>query len=110
MHPMRIYMKRDTWDRLPPDIQQAIDGIGPAGADCWFAVQGGLDADHHLVEALEHIERKGRIIQLAPDELERWHRLSQPGREAAIAGVEARGLPARNFFDRMNDLIAEYSG
>jgi TRAP-type C4-dicarboxylate transport system substrate-binding protein len=109
MHPMRIYMKWDTWHRLPLDIQRVIDAMGPAGSDCWFAVQGGLDADRHLVEAAEYIEKKGQRIQLAPEELERWHRLSQPSRDTAIAGAEARGLPAGKFFNRMNELIAEYS-
>jgi TRAP-type C4-dicarboxylate transport system substrate-binding protein len=108
MHPMRIYMKWDTWNSLPFGIQKAIDAIGPAGSDCWFAVQSGLDADRHLAEALEYIERKGQLIRLSPKELGKWHRLSLPGREAAIAGAEARGLPARKFFDRMNELIAEY--
>ena len=109
MHPMRIYMKWDTWNRLPPDIQKIIDDIGPAGADCWFAVQSGRDADRHLVEALEYIEQKGQLIELAPEELERWHRLVRPHRDAAIAAAETRGLPARKFFDRMNELVATYS-
>jgi TRAP-type C4-dicarboxylate transport system substrate-binding protein len=108
MHPMRIYMKRDAWNSLPQDIRDVIDGMGPSGAGCWFAVRSGLDADKHLVEALEYIKAKGRLIELGPEELERWHRLARPHRDAAIAAVGARGLPARQFFDRMNELAAEY--
>lgn len=106
MHPMRVYMKWDTWNSLPPDIQKIIDAIGPAGPDGWFAAQSGRDADRHLVEALEYIKRKGRLIDLSPEELERWHRLALPHRDSIIAEVETRGLPAKKFFARLNELVA----
>ena len=109
MHPMRIYMKWDTWNRLPADVQNILDDIGPTGADCWFAVQSGRDADSHLVEALEYIERQGQLITLTPGELERWYRLARPHQDSLIEDVAARGLPARKFFDRMNELVAGYS-
>ena len=109
MHPMRTYMKWDTWNSLPPDICQIIDEIGPAGSDCWFAVQSGLDADSHLHEALEYIEKNGELIKVTPQELERWRRLVQPLLDSAVNKVEAKGLPARRFFNRMNELVAEYT-
>jgi len=109
MHPMRIYMKWDTWNKLPPDIRKIIEEIGPAGSDCWFAVQIGADADKHLHEALDYIKQKGELIEVAPEELERWRRLIQPNRDSAVSAVEARGLPARKFFNRMLELVAEYS-
>jgi TRAP-type C4-dicarboxylate transport system substrate-binding protein len=109
MHPMRIYMKWDSWNRLPPDIQETIDGIGPAGADCWYAVQSGIDADRHLHEALDYIKKKGELIVLSPEELGRWQQLIQPGMDTVIDDVAARGLPARRFFNRIKELVDEYS-
>ena len=109
MHPMRIYMKWDTWNSLPHDIREIIEEIGPAGNNCWFAVQSGIDADQHLHEALDYIKQKGELIEVAPEELERWRRLIQPGMDLAVSEVEARGLPARKFLDRMKELVTEYS-
>jgi len=109
MHPMRIYMKWDTWNSLPSDIQKIIEEMGPAGSNCWFAVQSGIDADKHLLEALDYIKQKGELINISPEELERWRRLIQPNLDSAVSDVEARGLPARKFFSRMNELVAEYS-
>lgn len=109
MHPMRTYMKWDSWNSLPPDIRVIIDGIGPAGGDCWFAVQSGIDADSHLVEATEYIKRYGELINITAEELERWRRLIQPNLDAAVDAVEARGLPGRKFFNRMLELVDEYS-
>ncbi|MFZ2146925.1 MAG: hypothetical protein WAV28_06870 [Sedimentisphaerales bacterium] len=109
MHPMRTYMKWDTWNKLPPDIRKIIDEIGPAGSDCWFAVQSGLDADAHLREALEYIRRNGELITVSPEELKRWRRLIQPNLDSAVSNLEDRGLPAGKFFNRMIELIAGYS-
>jgi TRAP-type C4-dicarboxylate transport system substrate-binding protein len=109
MHPMRMYMKWDTWNRLPPDIRKIIDEIGPAGFDCWYAVQSGRDADKHLGEALEYIKQKGELIEVAPKELKRWRQLIDPHRDAAVSEVEAKGLPARQFFNRMIELVKKYS-
>ena len=109
MHPMRIYMKLDSWNKLPYDIGKVIEGIGPAGKNCWFAVQSGIDADKHLSEALDYIKQKGELIEVAPEELERWRRMIQPEMDLVVNQVEARGLPAKKFLDRMKALVTEYS-
>ena len=109
MHPMRLYMKWDTWDRLPPDICKIIEGIGPSGADCWYAVQSGMDADTHLHEALDYIKKKGELIEVSPEELKRWRQLIQPIMDSMVTNVEATGLPSRQFYNRMVELVAEYS-
>jgi TRAP-type C4-dicarboxylate transport system substrate-binding protein len=109
MHPMRIYMKWESWNRLPPAIGKIIEEIGPSGADCWYAVQSGRDSDKHLREALDNIREKGELTVVSGKELQRWHRLVKPSLEAAVSNVEARGLPGRRFFSRMNELVEEYS-
>lgn len=109
MHPMRTFMKWETWNKLPSDIQAIIDGIGPAGNDCWFAIQIGRDADSHLQEALEYFRQYGELIKVDEEELERWRRLVRPRLDAALSAVEAEGLPGRRFFGRMLELVEEYS-
>ena len=109
MHPMRIYMKWDTWNNLPPDICKTIEEIGPAGSDCWFAVQSGIDADKHLNEALEYIKQRGELIEVSPAELKRWHQLIQPIMDSTVSDVEVKKLPARQFFNRMIELVEKYS-
>jgi TRAP-type C4-dicarboxylate transport system substrate-binding protein len=109
MHPMRIYMKWDTWHRLPANIQKIIEEIGPAGSDCWFAVQSGRDSDDHLQEAMDYIKQRGEIIEITPKELERWRKLTQPILESTVNDLEAKGLPAWQFFNRMIELVDMYS-
>jgi TRAP-type C4-dicarboxylate transport system substrate-binding protein len=109
MHPMRIYMKRDSWNRLAPDIRKIIEETGPAGADCWFATHSGPDADNSLIEAMENIKKKGELIRISAEELQKWLQLIQPRLESSLSELEARGLPGRKFFNRMNELVTEYS-
>ena len=109
MHPMRIYMKLDSWNRLPLDIQKIIEETGPAGADCWFAKQSGPDADNSLIEAMENIMNNGELIRISTQELQKWQRLIQPKLESTLDELEAGGLPGRKFYNRMNELAVEYS-
>ena len=109
MHPMRTYIRWDSWNRLPQDIRDTLDEIGPAGSDCWFAVQSGLDADKQLEKALDYIRRNGELIMVPPVELERWRDIVQPHLDAAINTVEERGLPGKLFYNRMKELVASYS-
>jgi TRAP-type C4-dicarboxylate transport system substrate-binding protein len=108
MHPIRIYMKWDTWNSLPYDIREIVDGVGPAGNDCWYAMQSGADADQSLVEAMEYIKQNGELIRVTRDELNRWRQLIRPKINSMVNEVEAQGLPAREFYKRMKKLVAEY--
>ena len=108
MHPMRIYMKWNSWNRLPPDIQKIIEETGLAGADCWFAKQSGPDADNSLIEAMENIMNNGELIRISTQELQKWQWLIQPKLESTLDELEAGGLPGRKFYNRMNELAAEY--
>ena len=108
MHPIRAYMKWDTWNSLPPEIRKIIEEMGPVGSDCWYAVQSGLDADNHLLEAMEYIKLNGELVKVAPEELDRWRQLIRPNLDSIVRDVEAKGLPGRKFFNRMNELVVEY--
>ncbi len=109
MHPMRIYMKWDTWNRLPDNIRDVVNGIGPSGANCWYAVQNGYDSDSHLKIALEYFRQKGEVTSTAPDELARWERIIQPLIDSMLNQYEESGLPARSFVSRMKELVDKYS-
>ena len=109
MHPMRIYMKWDTWKRLTVDIRNILDGLGPPGSNCWYAVQNGMDSDTHLIESLEYFKQKGEINSITPDELSRWENIIQTVIDPMLDEYERKGLPARNFVSRMKELVDRFS-
>jgi TRAP-type transport system periplasmic protein len=105
MHPMRTYMKWDSWNKLPEGVRKTIDELGPSGNERWYAKISGPDADHHLVEALDDIRRNGDLITLPPEEVERWKKTIRPSVELTLAEIEEKGLPGRKFFARMLELV-----
>jgi len=110
MHPIRFFMKWDSWNSLSSDIQRIIDELGPAGSDCWYASQTGSGADGSAAAAQRYItDNGGKIIVPPPEELERWVKVTQPLRKAAIQVAEDKGLPGKKFFNRMLELVEEYS-
>jgi len=95
----------NSWNRLPADIQSIIDGLGPAGKEHWYASVSGPDADSHLVDALDYIRQNGELITLSPEETERWKQAMRPSLELALDAVEAKSLPGRKFFSRLQELV-----
>ncbi len=104
MHPMRTYMKQASWDRVPQDYRDVIDGLGPAGAECWFARESGRDADAHFGAALGEF----RVTTLAPEQVEELRRTIQPEVDRVLDAAEGPGTPARRFYARMVELASEY--
>lgn len=110
MHPMRIYFKWDSWNKLPENVREVIDLLGPAGPDCWVARQSGVESDSVLKDAMEYFQEKGEIIRLSASEQTRWSEAMRPRRRAAVDYVENLGLPGKKFFNRMLELTGQMSG
>lgn len=104
-HPMRVAMKWESWNKLPADAQKAIDELGPAGGNCWFAKHIGPDFDKSLEDgALKYVREKGHVGTWDLADLDEWIRRMQPGVDARIKLAEDRGLPGRKFYERILQL------
>ncbi len=108
MHPMRTYMRWELWNSFPPDVQKAIDEIGPSGGDCWFATHSGTDGDKTLKAAMDYARQYGEIINIPEEEFGDWQQLLQPVIDSNIDDIEAKGLPGRRFMTRMKELVTRY--
>lgn len=102
MHPMRTYLKWESWNGLPEDCRDVIDGLGPSGAGCWFARESGRDADAYFAEALDEFE----TTTFTPQQVEQLRGIIEPEVNRVLMAVEAQGRPARRFYARMRELAA----
>ncbi|AJY75969.1 TRAP transporter substrate-binding protein [Paenibacillus beijingensis] len=99
-------MNMDTWNSLPPDVQKVIDELGPE-----MAAWTGNYLDTHVKEAVDwSIKEQGlQIVSLTPEEKEAWDAKMKPFQDKTVADLKAKGLPAEEFKQRLDELKALYS-
>jgi TRAP-type C4-dicarboxylate transport system substrate-binding protein len=99
-------MNKDVWNSLPPEVQQVIDGLGRE-----MALWTGTYLDNHVKESLAWAEKEQglQVISLPPEEKARWEAALQGVTGKYVQEVEARGLPGREFLNRLLALKEKYA-
>jgi len=97
-------MNKDSWNRLPADLQQVLLDAGKwQDAEIISTdikeIQTAVDA----AKAANHT-----FTELNEQELEVWRQAAKPAHDKWIAEFEAKGLPAQKVYDRCLALIEEY--
>lgn len=91
-------MNLQTYNKLPEDVKKIIEEIAP------FATEHYAKADDEDgFRGLELARQKGlTLLQLPPDEAERWRKAVNPPSiwERYIKEAEAAGYPARNIMEK----------
>ncbi len=107
-----LVMNLDSWNSLPPDIQQMIEETGGLKG----SIKAGRMFDevetHYLNDVIKpYDQEKGNpeIYYLPKDEKARWREAVTPLYDEWIAEGEAKGLPARAFFKDLLQLAAKYN-
>jgi len=98
VYPFAVVMNMDTWNSLPKDVQEVMDGLGTEQA--WWT---GNYMDEHVNESVEWSKKNHNIeiIGLSAGEMARWNRLMRPLIDKWITDAKAKGLPARTI---LNDI------
>jgi TRAP-type C4-dicarboxylate transport system substrate-binding protein len=82
-------MNLDTWNSLPQDLQDAIDGTLEWGRqdniDTWAEI-GKLTFEYQKENGVE-------LISLPPDEVSKWDAAIKPIYDAMAADMDAKGYP-----------------
>ncbi len=90
-------VKKDSWDKIPPDIQAKLRAIAEdAGRELTAKVQQ-MNAD-----AIEQMKAQGLIID-EPSSVAAWHKLAQQ----AWPSIRGKVVPAA-LFDQIKQLVEEY--
>ncbi len=96
-------MNKDSWNKLPPDLQEVLIEAGQWQDEEIIAedekqIQIGVDA----AKAANH-----SFTNLTEDDLKAWRDAASVAHEQYIAEFEAKGLPARAVYNRMIELIQQ---
>jgi len=98
-------VNQEKWDSLPADIQQAILSVsGDEGAMLYG--RGGDKSSQEVIDEIKSFG--GQIIQMSPDEEERWNKLAEPLQAEILGDLEAKGLPAEKIWQEMQRLVKQY--
>jgi TRAP-type C4-dicarboxylate transport system substrate-binding protein len=102
---MMIPMNLNTWNSLPPDIQEIFVDVFD-----WL-VKETLKADIEEVNAADAAAKKLGITvhHVTPEEMKLWSDAAKQTHEDWIAKNEAKGLPAKEIYEAAKQLIKEYA-
>jgi len=101
-----VVMNLDKWNSLPPDIQEAIEGIsGTAAAELFGSVFDGTD-----IVAIQAMKDAGHTFtSLSPEEKARWDGILKNILDDWVKEQEAEGLPGQQVLDEALRLCEKYS-
>ncbi len=99
-------MNWNTWNSLPLSVQQIFDEVN----EKYVIEYGKLRTDHTLIGQQYGVEEHGmEVIELDPDEYQRWVETSMPVVDHWIEETDALGLPGQEIVDMVREFDARYS-
>lgn len=101
-----ILMNRNTWNRLPADVQELIDNeLAPWGVEKMLEIN--VNAEKRIMEECK--ARGDTFIEVTPKERKLWYNALKSLHEEWIADNEAKGAPAQDIYNDTVKLIKKYS-
>ncbi|HHW37414.1 MAG TPA: TRAP transporter substrate-binding protein [Bacillales bacterium] len=97
-------MNKNKWDSLPDDVKQVIDELNAE-----MTTFTGEYFDNHVQEVLKwSAEEQGVKIVTLKDK-EKWVEVTNKLQLEKVKEAENAGLPGQEFYDRLYELIEQYS-
>ena len=101
---LMVLMNLDTWNSLPPDIQEIIDDLGQ-----WMTEALVAESTRAQERALSKCRELGHAFyDPTPQERQLWLDAAMVATENWIEETEAKGLPARAVFEEAMRLSEKY--
>lgn len=98
-------MNLDTWNKIPPDIQKVMDQVAREVEGKYLEEQ--TKANRDAVKAW--VDAGGKVMILPPEEVAKIKSIATPKIwDDWIKGVEAKGLPGKEIFDKYIALVRKY--
>jgi TRAP-type C4-dicarboxylate transport system substrate-binding protein len=99
------WMNEDTWKKLPPKAQKVImDLQGP-----YEQKSVGISLDQQKMSVAAANKAGHPIIELTPQELEKWVAIGEQIQQNWIDKMEAKGKPGRMIIQKAKQLVEKYN-
>ena len=98
-----IVMNLDSWNSLPPDLQEIVSDVYR-----WVMDEcTKFDVDFVGVAQKDCLEAGHVIEELTAEEIQQWDEVVKPFTEEWVKETEAKGYPARKVLDQLNQIYEE---
>jgi TRAP-type C4-dicarboxylate transport system substrate-binding protein len=84
-----VVMNQKKWDSLPKEAQEAIEQVNKE----WIDKTGQAWDQFDLAGKEFTLARGNKVIELSPEEDQRWAKLMQPVLDEYVTATQAKGLP-----------------
>lgn len=97
-------MNKSKWDSLPDDVKKVIDELNAEMTD--FT---GDYLDNHVTDSIKWSEEEHGLKTVKLKDEEKWNEILKELQLEEVKKAEEAGLPGQEFYDRLYELIEEYS-
>jgi TRAP-type C4-dicarboxylate transport system substrate-binding protein len=102
---MFVVMNKNTWNKLPPDIQQVFTKVSKMWPEYHGKVWNEME-----IEGYKHGKaNKHTFTTLKGQELARWQKAISKMPEEWVKEKTAKGLPAKEIYEYRQQLIEKYN-
>lgn len=107
IYPFAVMMNMDSWNALPPDVQNVLDELGPEQAD-WTGtyLDGHVNASAEWSKANHQVE----FITLSEADMAAWNAKLQPLVDNWVKAATEKGLPAQAILEDVRAFTRTHSG
>jgi TRAP-type C4-dicarboxylate transport system substrate-binding protein len=98
-------MNKDVWNSLPADVQQVIDELSRE-----MMLFTGEYHDNQVKESVEWSQKEHglEIVTLTPEEKSRWDETLKGIQDEYVQTLEQQGHPAKEYQNKLNELLQKY--
>lgn len=97
-----VLMNKNTWNKLPPDIQKIIDQVNREVRDIYYSSIEEATRDFQAT-----LDKNLEVYSLDPSEEARWRAAAQGITERWIEKMEDKGLPGAKVVEVMRSVVAQ---
>jgi TRAP-type C4-dicarboxylate transport system substrate-binding protein len=106
--PFFFIMNKETWDQLPADVKEIIDGLS---GEYFSADLNGRMIDELERKTWKRLEMEGHsVYTLSPEERERWKISAETAIDEWVRDMEQKELPGSKVLEEALRLKEEFSG
>lgn len=99
-------MNRETWNSLPDEVQAIFREVNEE----YVIEYGKLRTDHTVMGQGYGVNEHGmEVIELTPEEYQRWVDLIEPIMDEWVAGAETAGLPGQEMVEMVQELHERFA-